>query len=54
MVRYKIHFTDSIGTCTLLAEGEQEYSEIMTILQNNPDTDNIWTEFWDEEEGWQA
>ena len=54
MDQFKIHFTDEIGTGTIICNSCEQYSEAMSNLKSNPLVDDIWSEFWDEEEGWQA
>ena len=54
MARYRIHFTDNYGQGTIEAETDSQYNEIMSNLQADPCTDDIWTEYYDEDEGWQA
>lgn len=51
---YKIHFTDEVGDGTLEAWSHEQYTEIINNLNASPLVDSIWTEYWDEEEGWQA
>ena len=54
MDQFKIHFTDEIGSGTIICNSCEQYSEAMSNLKSNPLVDDIWSEFWDEEEGWQA
>ena len=54
MARYKIHFTDNYGPATIEAETDEQYGNIMSNLKADATAENIWCEYWDEEEGWQA
>ena len=52
--RFRIHFTDNYGTGTIECETREEYNEAMKNVQADAYAEDIWTEYWDEEEGWQA
>lgn len=51
---YRIHFTDNYGTGTLECETWEEFREALKNVNENPICEDIWTEEYDEEEGWQA
>lgn len=51
---YRIHFTDNYGTATLECDTLAEYREALQNIENDPECEDIWTERWDSEEGWQA
>lgn len=54
MAKYRVHFTDNYGQCTLECENDQQYDKTMDSLKADPACEDIWTEYWDQEEGWQA
>lgn len=54
MAKFKIHFTDNYGCATIECDTLEERQEIMRNLHDDPYAEDIWTEFYDEEEGWQA
>lgn len=49
-MKMKIHFTDNYGPATLETDDEQAYINIL----NDPECEDVWCEYWDEEEGWTA
>lgn len=51
---YRIHFTDSYGQGAIECESTDNYNEVMSNLMDDPFTDDIWMEYYDPEEGWQA
>ena len=51
---YRIHFTDEIGSATIEAETAEQFEEIKENIEKDPLCTDIWFEYWDEEEGWQA
>ena len=51
---YKVHFQDQLGSGTIICYTHQEYNELIAVLRDDPAAEDIWTEYWDEEEGWQA
>ena len=54
MAKFKIHFIDNYGTGTVECETREQFNECYSNIQNDPMCDNIWCEYYDEEEGWQA
>ena len=54
MAKYRIHFTDDYGQGTLECETREEFDEIIKNLYNDPACEDIWTETYYEDEGWQA
>ena len=54
MAQYRIHFTDDYGPATIEADNNDQYVAVMAALINDPMVDDIWTESYDPEEGWQA
>ena len=54
MPKYKIHFTDQYGQGTIECMDREEFDEAMKNLHEDPMCDDIWAEYYDEEEGWQA
>ncbi len=54
MAKRKIHFTDKYGQGTIEAKTDEQYEAIMSALADDPEVEDIWTETWDPEEGWQA
>lgn len=54
MAMYKIHFSDNYGQCTITCDTVEEYNETMKNLQSDPLCDDIWVEYFDPVEGWQA
>ena len=53
MTSYKIHFTDNYGDGSIECDG-LIFDQIMRNLREDPNVENIWTESFDPEEGWQA
>lgn len=54
MTRYRIHFTDNYGQGTIEQDTLEEFNEALKNLNADPTIEDIWTETYDEEEGWQA
>ena len=54
MARYKIHFTDNYGQATIEADTTEQYNEIMDNLKADPMAEDIWTEYYNDEVGWEA
>ena len=54
MAQYRIHFTDNYGPATIEADNNDQYVAVMAALINDPTADDIWTESYDPDEGWQA
>lgn len=54
MANLKIHFTDNYGCGTIECETREQLGEIMKNLREDPNAEDIWTEHYDPEEGWQA
>ena len=54
MAKYRIHFTDNYGSCTIECDTDTEYNEAYSNIQADSNCEDIWTEYFDEEEGWQA
>ena len=54
MAKYKIHFTDGYGGATIEADNDDQYVAVMAALINDPTAEDIWTESYDPDEGWQA
>lgn len=54
MANYRIHFTDNYGTATIECDTVEEYNDSMNNLRQDPFAEDIWCEYYDEEEGWQA
>ena len=54
MTQYRIHFTDNYGTASFDCETYEQYTEALRNIMNDPMCEDIWTEYYDEEEGWQA
>ena len=53
-IEYKINFVDNYGGGAITCAASQ-YSEVMEMLRNNPDVEDIWVEYWNDEEGfWEA
>lgn len=52
--QFRIHFTDNYGSATISCNDWDEYRAALENLQGDPDCEDIWTEYFDEEEGWQA
>lgn len=53
-MKYRVHFTDSYGQATIECDSTDNYNEVMSNLQSDPFAEDIWTEYYDPEEGWQA
>lgn len=51
---YKVHFTDNYGSGTVECDTYEEFREALENINNNPMCEDIWTETYNEEEGWQA
>lgn len=51
---YKIHFTDNYGQGAITCESDEEWVRVRDNLVSDPNVNDIWTEFHDDEEGWQA
>lgn len=51
---FKIHFEDNYGTATIECDSVEKCNEIMKNLHLDPYAENIWCEYYDDEEGWQA
>lgn len=54
MTKFKIHFHDNYGPGTFECETREQYEEVMKNVQADAYAEDVWTEYWDEEEGWQA
>ena len=54
MEKYRINFKDAFGTASIECDSYEEYKEALQNISNDPMCDGIWTEYYDEEEGWQA
>lgn len=52
--KYRIHFTDNYGSATIECKTESEYNEVYGNIIADSDCDDVWVEYYDEEEGWQA
>lgn len=52
-MRYRIHFTDAYGSGCIECDA-YNYADVMEALKADPCADNIWVEYYDENEGWQA
>lgn len=52
--QFKIHFTDNYGQATIECYNGDQYRAAYKQLKDDPECENIWTEYYDEEEGWQA
>ncbi len=51
---YRIHGVDNISSFTIDCYSDNEYNNMMAWCRENPEVDGVWTEYWDQEEGWQA
>lgn len=51
---YKIHFTDNYGPSTLGCETTEQFREALQNINDDPMCEDIWCEYYDQEEGWQA
>lgn len=51
---YKVHFQDQFGSATITCYTQEEYNDTLENLRNDPYAEDIWCEYWDQEEGWQA
>ena len=54
MAKYRIHFTDNYGQAMIECETDEAYNEAHKNIKADATCENIWTEYYDEEEGWQA
>ena len=54
MAMHKIHFMDEIGQATITCDTDEEYDEALANIKADPMCDDIWTETYDPDEGWQA
>jgi len=54
MEKTRIHFEDNYGTGAIECLTSSEHQEALKNLRNDPTVENIWVEYYDEEEGWQA
>lgn len=54
MAKYRIHFTDNYGQGMIECKSDAEYNEAYKNINADITCDDIWTEYFDEEEGWQA
>lgn len=54
MERFRIHFTDNYGQATLGCETYEEFKMALKSIHDDPMCEDIWTEEYDEEEGWQG
>ena len=54
MARFKIHFEDNYGSATITCETREEFNDCLKNIKNDPYCENIWCEYYDDEEGWQA
>lgn len=54
MERFRIHFTDNYGSATIGCKTYKEFTEALNNIHNDPMCEDIWTEQYDDEEGWQA
>lgn len=53
ITKFKAHGNDKIGRFTI--EGKiEELSECERNLRDDPEVEDIWFEYYDDEEGWQA
>jgi hypothetical protein len=49
----RIHFTDQYGQGTIECTRDK-WRDVLKSLESDPNTENFWLEFYDEEEGWQG
>lgn len=54
MANYRIHFTDDYGQGAIECDTYEEYREAIGNINADPMCEDIWTESYDPEEGWQA
>lgn len=54
MAKYRIHFTDNYGQGMIECDSDAEYNEAYKNINADSTCEGIWTEYYDEEEGWQA
>ena len=52
--KYRIHFTDNYGAATIECKTESEYNETYGNIISDSNCEDVWIEYYDEEEGWQA
>lgn len=53
ITKFKAHGTDEIGNFTI--EGDiKEYRECLINLEADPHVEDLWFEYYDDEEGWIA
>ena len=51
--KFRLHGNDKIGSFTI--EGKiEELEECVRNLRNDPEVDDLWVEYYDDEEGCQA
>ena len=51
---YRIHGTDSLGQFSIDCDSYEEYQECYNGLLNESEVEDLWTEEYDSEEGWQG
>lgn len=51
---YRINGTDSIGFFSIDCHSLEEFTECYNRLRKDPEVEDVWTEEYDDEEGWQA
>ena len=54
MASYKVHFIDNYGHGTIECDTWEEFREVLKNIRENPRCEYVWTEEFDEGEGWQA
>lgn len=54
MAKYKIHFIDRYGAATIICDTDEEYAQAMRTVKNDPEAEDVWVEYYDPYEGWQA
>lgn len=51
---YRIHFTDNYGQATIECDDLESFQEALHNIQQDAQCNDIWCEYYDDEEGWQA
>lgn len=54
ITKYRIHFIDNYGQGTIECDTFEKYHDTLKNLMDDPQVEDFWCEWFDEEEGWQA
>lgn len=53
-IAWKIHWVDIYGQASVEMSTREGFEVAYNGLMDSPDTDDVWVEYLDDEEGWMA